>query len=351
MSKRFLIAGVLALAAALLLWILRSDRHDTEEASKAGASTETVETGSNATSSAQAVVDATPIKPLSPEAGNAIENYLAKHGRDARSLLQAFRATKQRGYLNEALKRFPNDPIVLLHSVLYDTAPTDERKAMLLKLQELLPDDAVPCYLLVEQLLREGDTQAALKLLMDGSLKPNANNYANEMILDAQDFLIASGIAPGEALGQASFNVELRLLTPMRQLISTVQDIRTDILARGDGDNTATTWALVGASIAQSMNKQMSQTLIENLSALSMEEKFLSVLSPETELVVGGTTVAQRTKEIKEFRAIVQSFELKLDAAFGLPETEKLAFFKILQEEGEFSALLWLNGQDQGRKD
>lgn len=378
MSERFPIAGLLAVAAAILLWRLSSDRHDTAEVSRAGASTETAaasaETGSKATPSAQDLAGAPPIKPqppssrpedsratgalpatsnpeTTPEAGNPIENYLTRHERDARSLLQAFRATRHRDYLNEALTRFPNDPLVLFHSVLYDTDPTDERKAMLLNLQELLPGDAVPCYLLGEQLLQEGDRNGALERLMEGSLKPHANNYASEMISDAQEFLVASGIAPGDALGQASFNVEMRLLEPLRRLISTVQDIHTDISARGDGDNSAEAWAIAGASLAQSMHEQMSHTLIENLFAISMEEKFLSLLPPETELVAGGSTVAQRTREIKEFRAIVQSFERMCDAGFGLPEAEKLAFFKRLQEEGEFSALLWLNGRNQERGD
>jgi hypothetical protein len=93
-----------------------------------------------------------------PEAENLIEHYLTQYGRDARRLLQAFRASKNKDYLKEALARYPDDPMVLFHCVLYDAEPTKERKALLQRLQKLLPDDAVPCYLLGEQLLQEGRT-------------------------------------------------------------------------------------------------------------------------------------------------------------------------------------------------
>ncbi len=324
------------------------------------------QTVSKPTPSAEAVIDAVPIKPLPPsprpdetnatvtlptmsnpqeppDVGGAIDNYLIKHDRDVRSLLQAFRVTKHIAYLNEALKRFPNDPMVLFHSVVYDTEPTEERKAMLLALQELLPEDAVPCYLLGEQLLQEGNTGAALEQLMAGSLKPHANNYANEMISDTQSFLVSSGVAPADALAQACFDVELRLLTPMRDLTRILHDIHADISEKSPGDASAGTWAILGSRIAQSMQRQMSQTLAEELSSMATESSFLSLLSPDTELVAGGMTVAQRTREIEDFRAMVRSFRLMGDAALSLPSKEKELFFRKVQEEGEFSALLWLN--------
>lgn len=279
------------------------------------------------------------------EAQSPLEKYLSGRDRDARGLLQAFRTSKHRDYLEEALERFPDDPMVLLHCVLYDTEPTEERKATLLKLQNLLPDDAVPRYLLGEQLLQEGDNAGALKLLMAGSLKPHANNYAHEMISDNQAFLEASGVSPVDALAQASFNVELRLLTPMRNLLSLVQDIHADISADRDGDATARDWAIVGSRLAQSMQSQMSQTLVEELSIIGSEKKFLARLQPDTELVAGGMTVDQRTTDIAELHALVRTLPLMSSDALTLPPEEKVLFFTKLRQEGELSAVLWLNGR------
>lgn len=281
-----------------------------------------------------------------PAGQKHVDDYLSAHDRDARSLLQAFRVTKHRDYLNEALKGFPDDPIVLLHSVLYDADPTEERKAMLLKLQQLLPDDSVADYLLGEQLLQEGDVGAALELLLAGSLKPHANNYAKEMISDAQEFLKSKGIPSVDALAQATYNQELRLLTPMHNLLSLVQDIQTDTAAKGDKES-ANTWAIVGSRIAQSMQKQTSLFLIEELVSIGSEKKFPALLPPETELVAGGMTVAQRTEKIEEQLALVRRLTLMGDAALTLPPEEKQLFFKNVQEEGELSALLWLNGRSQ----
>ncbi len=276
-----------------------------------------------------------------------MDSYLSDHNRNARSLLQAFRASKNFDYLKEAFERFPDDPMVLLHHAVYRSAPTEERKAALNKLQELLPDDAVPCYLLGEQLLQEGDLDGALELLLAGALRPHAYNYANELIADSQEFLEASGVPADDALPQAFFNLEMRLLTPMRNLLGLVQDIHADLSTEEGGEEFAEKWAIAGSHLARRMQSQIGQTLIELLTGISVERQFLSLLSPETELVADGTTVAQRTSEIEELRALIRSFHLMSDAALALPPDEKRFFFKKAQEEGEISALLWLNGQDR----
>lgn len=350
MSKRFLIVGVLVLTVVILLWIWMRERPETAEVLKAGAPAKTaaVSTGTEVKTNYPSALLAmsnpeTPSK-TPPEAENLIEPYLTNYGRDARRLLQAFRASMNTDYLKEALAQYSNDPMVLFHCVLYDAEPTKERKALLQRLQRLLPDDAVPCYLLGEQLLKEGDREGALTLFLDASLKPTANNYVSEIISDGQEFLVFSGFSPDDALGVASFNVENRLLTPMRNLMNMVQDVHTEISATVDRDNFARTWALTGSSLAQSMQSQMGHTLVENMFSMTMEERFLSRLPQETELEARGMTVAQRTREIAEFRALVKSFSLMCDDGFDLPPEERMFFFRKLQEEGELSALLWLNG-------
>jgi hypothetical protein len=164
------------------------------------------------------------------------------------------------------------------------------------------------------------------------------------MISDGQEFLVFSGVSPDDALGVSSFNVEMRLMTPMRNLMNMVQDIQTGISATEDRDNLAGTWALAGVSLAQNIQGQMGHSLIENLFSMAMEEKFLVLLPQETELEAGGMTVAQRTREIAEFRTLVNSFSLMCADGFQLPPEERLVFFTRLQEEGELLALLWLNG-------
>lgn len=346
MFKRLLIVGMAVLAVVILLWMWMSDRPEKAEVSKvaAPAKTAAVSTGTGVKTNQPSALPAMSKPETPPAAENLIENYLTKYGRDARRLLQAFRASKNKDYLKEALARYPDDPMVLFHCVLYDAEPTKERKALLERLQKLLPDDAVPCYLLGEQLLQEGDREGALKLLFEAGLKPTANNYVSERVSDGQEFLVFSGFSPDDALGVSSVNVEMRLMTPMRNLMNMVQDIYMNIAATEDRDKSARTWALAGVSLAQNMQGQMSHTLLENLFSMGMEERFLSRLPQETELEDRGMTVAQRTREIAEFRTLVSSLMLTCDDGFDLPPEERMFFFTRLQEEGELSALLWLNG-------
>src|SRR5450631_4062214 len=56
------------------------------------------------------------------------EAWLAKHNRNAMSLLAAFRALGDTNYLNEAATNFPNDPHVELAVLAHDEFPANRRK-------------------------------------------------------------------------------------------------------------------------------------------------------------------------------------------------------------------------------
>jgi len=366
MRKHLLILGATALAVVALLWITRNtgdtpardrslDVPGNPAAQPVAFTRKAVPIArvpENVSATAPASVPrpeesglAKPSEPVAAKDRQHLSDYLTRRSRDARSLFQAFRVSKDKSYLEEALKRFPDDPMILFQWALYASDPTPERKAVLRKMQELLPDDAVPSYLLGEQLLQEGDREGALELLFAGSLKPYANTYVSEMISDAKEFLEASGVPPDDALAQACFNVEQRLLGTTRHLASMVGDIAVE----SDNEETARTWAIAGSHLAQSMQSQMSQYLVEELGSMSVEKGFLSLLPPETELVAGGTTAAQRTKEIEERYALVRSFPLMSDAALLLPPAEKQTFFEKVLEVGELEALIWLNSRDKDK--
>jgi len=57
-----------------------------------------------------------------------VETWLAKHNRNAMSLLAAFRSSGDTNYLNEAATNFPNDPHVELSVLAHDEFPADRRK-------------------------------------------------------------------------------------------------------------------------------------------------------------------------------------------------------------------------------
>src|ERR1700733_4143197 len=57
-----------------------------------------------------------------------VEAWLAKHNRDATSLLAAFRALGDTNYLNEAATNFPSNPQVELAVLSRDEFPEDRRK-------------------------------------------------------------------------------------------------------------------------------------------------------------------------------------------------------------------------------
>jgi len=164
--------------------------------------------------------------------------------------------------------------------------------------------------------------------------------------ISPQEFLEISGVPHDDALAQASFNMELRLLDPMHHLMEQLQKIHADVSTEADAQDEAVEWAIAGACIAQLVQEQMSHTLMERLSISGVEKKFLNLLSPETELVPGGVTVSERIEEIEQLHALVRSFSLMSSDVFALPPAEKQLFFEKVKEEGELSALKWLNDRE-----
>jgi len=67
---------------------------------------------------------------------------------------------------------------------------------------------------------------------------------------------------------------------------------------------------------------------------------------PETEFVNVDVTVSERIEEIEQFHALVRSFTLMSSDALTLPPDDKQFFFEKVKEEGELSALKWLNGRE-----
>ena len=88
-----------------------------------------------------------------------VEAWLAKHNRDAMSLLAAFRALDDTNYLNEAATNFPNDPQVELAVLAHDEFPADRRKWLDL-FKASSPSNSLANYLSAQDYFRNGNTDA-----------------------------------------------------------------------------------------------------------------------------------------------------------------------------------------------
>ena len=110
------------------------------------------------------------------------EAWLAKHNRNAMSLLAAFRAMGDTNYLNEAATNFPNDPHVELAVLARDEFPADRRKWLDL-FKQSSPSNSLANYFSAEDDFKNGKSDEAAQELLVASGKSQFDNFDRVLVL------------------------------------------------------------------------------------------------------------------------------------------------------------------------
>src|SRR6266481_2470314 len=100
-----------------------------------------------------------------------IEPYLKANGRNAASLLAAYRTTGDPVLLAEAMQKYPNDPQVAFEAAFKPDATAEERHQWLKALKNSDPGNALPNYLSALGYFKAGQTDQAVQELIAASGK------------------------------------------------------------------------------------------------------------------------------------------------------------------------------------
>src|ERR1039457_4763376 len=164
------------------------------------------------------------------------EAWLAKHNRNATSLLAAFRAMRDTNYLNEATTNFPNDPHVELAVLARDEFPADRRKWLDL-FKASSPSNSLANYFSAQDYFKNGNTDAAVNELLAASGKSQFDNHATEIQLDAEELYLDSGKSPKEAasFGLSDMSEENQPeLSTIKRLTSAIAELQKQQMESGD---------------------------------------------------------------------------------------------------------------------
>lgn len=207
-----------------------------------------------------------------------VEAWLAKHNRNAMSLLAAFRSSGDTNYLNEAATNFPNDPHVELSVLAHDEFPADRRKWLDL-FKESSPSNSLANYLSAQEDFKNGKNDEAVQELLAASGKSQFNAYATEMQLDAEELYSASGKSPVEipTLSMGDWAGEnMSEMATLKRLAQGMGDLEQQYVNSGDL-NSAVNLAQMGMTLAnQIQSGDSGKYLINQLVALAEENIVLS---------------------------------------------------------------------------
>jgi hypothetical protein len=275
-----------------------------------------------------------------------VEAWLAKHNRNAASLLAAFRAQGDTNYLNEAATNFPNDPHVELAVLARDEFPADRRKWLDL-LKASSPHNSLANYFSAQDYFKNGNTDAAVNELLAASGKSQFDNHATEIQLDAEELCLDSGKSSREATSFAMSDMsgeDLTELATIKGVDHGIADLMQQKFAAGDADSAANL-AQMGMMIGDKLNSGDSgKYLINQLVGTATEAIVLQHLDQNTAYdFLDGQTPAQVLQENKQQKVALRGMLTNFQAAYpSLTDAELNNYVQRSRIYGEAAAMQWV---------
>lgn len=273
-----------------------------------------------------------------------VEAYLTRNNRKAPSLLAALHALDDTNYLNEAIAKFPDDPQVQWTVLARDAAPQERRKWLDL-FKASSPNNSLANYLSAADYFKSGQSERAIKELLEAADKKEFKDYAMEGRLNEEELSRATGRTPLESIHVAGWaNDVLPELARFKELAAGIGAARKEYLDAGDS---ASASDLVQAQLTLAgrlHTGEAGKLMINQLVGLAIEAMTLKQLDPNTPYeFLAGKTPAQRSEELKRERESVREATKSFTAAYStLTEAELVSFSDRVKIYGEAEAARWL---------
>jgi hypothetical protein len=276
-----------------------------------------------------------------------VEAWLAKHNRDAISLLAAFRALGDTNYLNEAATNFPNSPQVELAVLARDEFPEDRRKWLDL-FKNSSPSNSLANYLSAQDYFKNGNSDAAVQELQAASGKSQFDAFLTESRLDEEDLYLTSGYSQLDSDKESSYGTfqeyNLGELQTFDHLAVSISDLQKQYLDSGNG-NSAANLAQMGMTFANQIETGDSgKYFINQLSGIAIENQVMLQLDPNKSYdFLGGQTPGQIIAQYKEQKAAFRELSQNFQAVQPyLTDTEMLDYQERVKIYGQVPAMQWL---------
>ena len=276
-----------------------------------------------------------------------IEAYLSKFKRTAESLITAFDVSRDRKYLEEALEKFPNDPLVRFaqtreYVLMSDTTAIEDRRAVLDAFKKASPDNGLGDCLSALEALKNGQTDFALSEISAALNKSSLSAYYIEMLQNREEFCLTAGLSEGEARERAFGSLLMPTEAAMKTLCRKLADLQQQYMNSGDTASAAQLAAL-NISISRGWENSPGAMMLSKLVASAMENIALKSLPQDQYYDFLGKTPSERIKELQDLKVDRR----ELTAAFTqieptLTDQEKGIYFQRVKLYGEEQAMRWL---------
>jgi len=232
-----------------------------------------------------------------------VESYLKTAGRNATTLLAAFRTSGDTALLREAMETSPNNPQVAFEAVLNKELSPAEQRQWLDTFEESAPDNALANYLSALNYFNAGQTDKAVQELSAASGKAFDDYTASRMEDDVEPYL-AAGDSIAEAKTTATMQLMLPQLAQLKQLGLDTVDLANAY--RQSGDTASAQAALQAAANLgqQYSNPTPGEPVVSRLVGTYIENAALSAMDPTAPYGNPGQTVQDHLNQLAQEKAV-----------------------------------------------
>jgi hypothetical protein len=288
-------------------------------------------------------------KPPKLTAGQ-VEPYLKANGRNAGSLLAAYRTTGDPALLAEAMQKYPNDPQVAFEAAFKPDATAEERKLWLEALKNSDPGNALPNYLSALGCFKAGQTDAAVQELIAAAGKQSFHDYSSERDQADEEAYLAAGYSVAEAKATAAMQLLLPQLREMKELSENLINLSKSYQQAGDPASAQSALQLAAGLGQRYGNSSPGEATISQLVGISIERNALGGMDPASAYGSSGQTVQDRLNQLTQQRTTLYELAQQTEAiAPTLSDQDWVSYKDRSKMFGEENAERWLIGK-YGRK-
>lgn len=269
-----------------------------------------------------------------------VEAFLKNHGRSTTNLLAASRLLNDLSFAREAAKADPKNPAAQLELALRGETP-EEKSAAIAAFREAAPGNSLGDYLAAHQAFATGDAGAAGAALIQSLDNPLFADYSQELVAGSEQAYLEAGYEPTAAAGAAMFALTVPRAQPLTEVSKNLLSLQQEFVRSADFDAAEPT-VIIGLTLGQRIQDQ-GPYLIDQLSGIAIERKFLDQLDPLTQAGPGGQTAGERLETLDAKLLEIKDLTSRFTSAFAqADQATQSQYLTKMKVEGELSAMRWL---------
>ena len=272
-----------------------------------------------------------------------VKSYLEANGRNAASLLAAYRTTGNPALLEEAMQKYPDDPQVDFEAAFRTDAPAAERRQWLEAFKKAAPENSLPNYLSALDYFKAGQPDQAMQELNAASAKQPFQDYTMGRIQDDYEAYMSAGYPVAAAETVSSRGLLLPQLAQVKDLGLDMIDLANSYRSAGDQASAQAVLQMTANLGQRYGNTVAGETEVSRLVGMFVERSALNAMDPTSPYGSNGQTVQDRMNQLSQERDMLN--QLNQQAEPLLPTMSDQGWISYKERWklfGEEAALRWV---------